>query len=720
MNDLRSMSIITSDPEEAGRQAVLLRFRVEDIQHLGRSDLLLAQSLAGHGDVWGRWKTSTFLAPGSMGNYVRDIDLGQRLRDKLLNEPAIEKSTGELIDDGVLLLTRLALVTRLIGSGGRGHSRTMRLKPSSIAQQLYRDWPKIIARAIRRRAARSNKGGLLACLTEDDILGFNAYKPTRIQVSRLDTLVSRGVWTDAPPLPNILLTTDPSGMLSPRPPENKAVPFPPIPDSFMASIGPRALWIVEKMGPQLLHILEVLQGHFKNFDWSLSTAALSRRIQRCIADYMLEYGWKDDAGKPLMPPFSLTTAMSRGHVVDTCEWPPRNWEHIVTLSVTLQAAHLFITLLACAGRVGEVETLQRDCIRVERDGNNYLRGFTYKLSGILFGDERPWPAPDILRHCLGQQSRLAALWDWLPESFYVDELPQTPRYGSALWISLGVTGNARKEGARLNITNALMFFAERVSLDPAPGGKNLHPHRFRKTVGRLAGVALFNSPLVLKRLFGHKTIEMTLHYILCDPGIREEAEKVLRELRIMHCSEALEEIHLALQNGQSLPANGGPGAARLVSAVTSEMKRIEASGRVWADGSAYDLAYLLTAQGQGWRLIKENIICSKAPGEDGICQKQRTKGEPNTANCQPECINRIVLGTQRRDTELVIEQYLDIARQARDDCQWLVLAGVMENLREELESFAELKERYLADPDVQLLFELCGQPIRVDDVEEVK
>ena len=212
---------------------------------------------------------------------------------------------------------------------------------------------------------------------------------------------------------------------------------------------------------------------------------------------------------------------------------------------------------------------------------------------------------------------------------------------------------------------------------------------------------------------------MTLHYILSDPRIRGDAERVLRELRIMHCSEALEEIHLALQNGRSLPGNGGPGAARLVSAVTCEVKRLEASGRVWAEGTAYDLAYLLTAQGRGWRLIKENIICSKAPGEDGICQKKRVKGEPNTANCQPECLKRIVLEKQRRDTELVIEQYLDLARKARGDCQWLVLAGVMENLREELENFVELKERYLAKPDVQLLFELCGQPMRVEVVEVI-
>lgn len=136
---------------------------------------------------------------------------------------------------------------------------------------------------------------------------------------------------------------------------------------------------------------------------------------------------------------------------------------------------------------------------------------------------------------------------------------------------------------------------------------------------------------------------------------------------------------------------------------------MEKSGRVWGDGSAYDLAYLLTAQGKGWRLIKENIVCSKAPGEDGLCQKTRSKGEPNTANCQPECDNRIVLMRHRRDSEQVIEQYLDIARQARDDGQLLVLASVVSNVREELENFADLKEKYLSNPEVQSLFALCDE-----------
>ncbi len=92
-----------------------------------------------------------------------------------------------------------------------------------------------------------------------------------------------------------------------------------------------------------------------------------------------------------------------------------------------------------------------------------------------------------------------------------------------------------------------------------------------------------------------------------------------------------------------------------------------------------------------------------------MCQQKRSKGEPNTSNCKPECDNRIVLMRRRRDIEAMIEQYLDIARQAMEDGQVLVLAHTMDNLREELDAFPDLKEKYLADPAVQSLLAYCEE-----------
>ena len=253
------------------------------------------------------------------------------------------------------------------------------------------------------------------------------------------------------------------------------------------------------------------------------------------------------------------------------------------------------------------------------------------------------------------------------------------------------------------------MLAERVGMNPRPGGINLHAHRFRKTIGRLAGVALFNSPLVLKRLFGHKSIEMTLRYILCDEDVRTQAETVLRELRILHCAEALEEVREALAKGIPLPGHSGAPAARMVEAVKDHEARLAKSSRIWEDGSAYELAYLMTAAGQGWRFIQKNIVCTKVPGEDGLCRKKRKRGEPDTSNCKTECSNRIVLALERRDAEEVLDSYLDIARQARDDEQYLVFYEAMQRFAEELDAFQDIKARYSADPEVNSLLTACQE-----------
>lgn len=710
MNAPNETRNLHAEAEEESRMAVLQRFSPEDIHTLGRDDLIAAQMLAGHGDTWGIWQTPK--AFGQLQKFRRKIAIADRLRSYLAKE-AITCSVDLQVDEGVLVLTRLALLMRMVPSSKNKGSAVWftRPKPSSIAQKLYCGLPQLAARAIARRLAAPDANGFFSCLTDADQREFTAYRFLRTELERLNTLLARGLWNDAPLLPDIGRTTDPAEVPK-RPAQSRPEPHLPLPDAWLAEIGPRVLWVVQDLGPNLLCLLEGIQEAMKDLDCSMNKAYIGRDTSALIADHLTTHPWRDRAGLLLAPPFPLSTCNGK-YGADTKEWPPRTWEQVSTLSATLQAAHLFITLLACAGRIGEVATLTRACIDIARDGKGYLSGHTYKLSENLFGDARQWPAPSILCRVLGQQRRLAAAWDWLPRRLK-EGLPAAPRFGEALWVSIG--GSNASEDADISLYGALQSLINRLAMDPRPGGELVHPHRFRKTIGRLAGVALFNSPLVLRRLFGHKNIEMTLHYILCDPGIREEAEKVLRELRIMHCAEALEEIHEALRNGLPLPGNGGQGAARLVATIRNNERDLAQSGRLWTDGSAYDLACLLTMQGQGWRLIKENIVCSKAPGEDGLCQKKRSKGEPNTANCQPQCDNRIVFARKRRDVEISIEQYLDIARQARDDGQLLVLAGVMENVQDEWANFADLEQQYRPDPEVQAMLALCEEPKTVEEV----
>lgn len=707
---------LLTDPVEASRLACLQRFERAGVQNLGRDDLLAAQTLLEHGPKWGYWQTPATLAPGLTFKAKVNIDLTARLRDFLAME-GVTDAPDTLIEEGVSTLTRLGVLLRLVPSGTSSTKARRALKPVTISNFLYHKITRIAARAMRRKLESGEEAsGLFYCLTDADQHEFNAEKRSRIELERLHTLSARGQWHDVPPPPETTQTTDPSRAPYVPPPEKKPVPYLPLPDTWLEEIGPRVLWVIQELGPHLLHLLEALPESMTKLDWSLSIAAISPKLQILIAAHLAKYPWLDRAGRPLTPHFALTTANGK-HGADTLEWPPRTHEHIINLSVTLQASHLFISLLACAGRIGEVATLKRHCVAIERDGEGYLNRHTYKLSANFLGDELQSPAPPILQTCMGQQARLASAFDRLPRTLDAGQLPDTARFGDALWVSIG-TGGATGAKAEVNFNSALQTLAARLGVNPKPAGKGVHAHRFRKTIGRLAGVALFNSPLVLKRLFGHKSIEMTLHYILCDPGIREEAETVLRELRVMHCAEALEEIHHAIANNLPLPANGGAGAARLLTAVENQEAHLREQGRVWTEGSAYELACLLTGQGKGWRLISANIVCSK----DWVCSKphRHKELELDRPRCDPGCENRVVLARRRRDIEESIEQYLDIARRAQADGQLLVMAHSMENLREVLGYYADLREKYLAMPDVQAMFAFCddtGEPVASEFTE---
>jgi integrase len=703
--DHQQVFSVTSDPAAPGRIATLDQFRLEVFQHLSQADLLLAQSVAGHGGEWGVWKTSKTIYPGKLRPAFRSVDFAKRLRDFLAKETALpisEAALDSLVEDGVLHLTCLALLLRLAPTSCRSKAKNLRLKPSSLANKLYSYSPKILARAIRRKAERPGIPGLFACLTEDDVRELGQVKRLRIELERLVTLEARGWWSDLPPQPDITRTTNPRGSKQVLAPNGISGEYQPIPDEYLAEIGPRVLWLICDLGPNLLPLLEDLADCLESLDWSGMTKSKLTdaygAIPRFTTRHLCEHPWIDRAGKPLQPSFPL---MSSAKNKDKFEWPPRGFDQLRVLSATLQSAHLFLTLLASAGRIGEVATLPRSCVTTSRDGKDYIRGWTYKLSGNICGDARQWPAPVVLVQALGQQARLATVWSRLPYGTLQDGLPTAPPAHESLWLSLGSGGSASAEEPLGNSTAALQMLAKRVGMDPKPGGINLHPHRFRKTIGRLAGVTLFNSPLVLKRLFGHKSIEMTLHYILCDPDIRTEAEAVLRELRILHCAEMLEEVRDALAKGAPLPGHSGASAPRLVEAVKEHEARLATSGRLWKDCSAYDLAYMMTVNGQAWRFCQKDIICTKVPGEKG-CDKQKS-------SCKPDCGNRIVLALKQRDALEVAESYLDVARQARDDEQHLVFYAEMLRFREQLETFPDIKAQYLSNPEVQALLALCEE-----------
>lgn len=697
------------NPEIALRQAVLARFELPEIQHLEGEDLAAVQQLMGHGDTLGRWLTKGYINRVTL----KDIDLAHRIRSSLRKlEPNLyEDVHGDLISEGVTTLTRLGVLLRLVRTGvGKGFNMSRPLKGSTVALIMYEKGPVIVARAIQRAMAATTRApSLFCCLTAEDLAECYADHRLSAELDRLHILAAQGLWSDVPQKQPLLPVTDPGDLPVNRKPQHERIPFPPLDDAWLMEIGPRVLWVINELAPNLLRLLERLPEVLTQVRRE-HQSMLSGEFSSLIHEQLQREPWLDSLGRPLVPPFLFQSGAASGKAKKNTkyEWPIRNWKQVCLLATTVQAAHMFIALLATAGRIGEGATLDRSCVAMHADGEQFVHGRSYKLKHALFGEQRNWPAPAMLIRSLGQQARLAAAWDWLPVS-QTNAMPTSPQFDNQLWVSIGIQG--RGPGVAVHWGVALVELAKRLGVDPLPGGKRVHPHRFRKTAARLAGVALWNSPVVLKQLLGHRDIEMTLHYILSDPGIREEAEKVLRELRVMHCAETLQQVRDAVKAGLPTPF-GGIGGARLASAVIVHEAREQQSHRQWTTETPYDLAVEYTMNGKGWRL-GTGFICSKLPHEAGECRKGASRhgehGEPLISNCQRTCPQRIDLpeqiaqGRQQRDVEEICEGYVAIATKAYDDGQLLVAAGCLQQLNDELEGWPDIKARYEARPDVKSL-----------------
>lgn len=362
-------------------------------------------------------------------------------------------------------------------------------------------------------------------------------------------------------------------------------------------------------------------------------------------------------------------------------WPPRTWEHVKILFVTLQAAHMWIALLSMAARIQEVLNLARNCNEEYVDGEFYIEGKTYKLSECIAGEDRTWPVPKVLIKVLAQQVELVSVCETIG---HVRDGGSAPSLNGPLWTSLVSRGRARPHRPLADPGQALRRLAVRLGLSEKAGGDKLHPHRFRKTVARLVALAIVESPRVLMRLLGHGDINMTLSYILADKGLQVEIDKVARELRVMRCKEIVDSLHDSLQITDGLVFGGFGGGAmpRILEAVKDQDEKIRRSNKKWNFESAYELAVALTLNGEYYRLVRPGVVCTKSARDFAPCI------------CSSDCVNRIEEKTFLRDVLELVPLLVAQGEKALAENNLLVVANVVAQLDEELGRFLDLGQSW--------------------------
>lgn len=712
-NESISQSATARSFRNGTRSEALLIFSLESIQDLDPESTGRCQQLLGHGRVLGVWETPNMMAPHLRKN-MRRIDMRERivayLPDAIKFTPRAssdmlgqdERMTA-LLDEAVLWMSRFALLMRMAPtrSGRKGSRRP--LDVTTLAQNIYQHIACIIARAVAKRLADPHAhAGFIACLTDEDLRLIQVGR-TKVELNRIIRFHDMRLWSDAP-AKRIFEgnETNPKGAARTPPRQDKTSKFQHIPDDYMAIMGPRVLWVVQYLGPKLVDLCEKIPDLLKDVEFTSEpvNAAVSKQRLLRITEYL-----RNEA--PIeAPPFLRTKGLLRKPEGDDHQWRISNYVAVRSLAALLQSAHLWVVLLTMGGRIGEIMTLGRDCVEFARDGKCYANGKTYKLSSRIDGEERTWALPEVAVDALAQQARLVTAWERIArqERGATEGGNGTSEIdGWYLWASLGASSTSDPEKNLADANLALKWLAKRLGLSTKPGGKNLHPHRFRKTIARLVGIAIVNSPRILQLVFGHKDIQMTLYYIRSDKALAVEIEKVTRELKIMRCERVLEDMHAARERSGALPLDGygGQGALVLDRAVSSYEAALHQKGEQWGAGCAHELAEILTAGGRNWTLVSEHSICSKGPGEAGLCSKNL--GEPITSNCQSECINRIEEKTGRRDVHRIIPILVTNWKRARDDRQLLVMAGYEDQLRREMARFKDIGAALSADPDVALI-----------------
>lgn len=717
----------THGSPDVSHNAALVIVGLESIQTMDEEKTKELKSLLHHGATVDIWETPPKWLPAGKARTLLPVDIRQRILSYLpapLRAELSGRSTA-LLDRATLALTRYLILLRMAPSAtGRAQGRP--LKPSSVRAVAYTFGAQLYACALtaldaamqsesnERPSLSDYDGALLICLNLKDMEGIARLARQHVfkECQRMHLLASMGFWSDVPALKTESRSDALLGAArSNRAPELRDAHL-PLPDKYVAELASRCLWLINDLAPNLFSLGDGLRKVWEatsNNGWAWVSIRDTRR--EAVVEDLAHHVWKGSAGTSfLKPPFDVTLPAPKGFRKTEFDdepgevrWPPKNFSDFLCLISLVQSAHMCIVLLSLGGRQSEVLDLKRDCVVRAKDGRAYASGKTFKLVQSLEGEWRDWQLPEVAACAIEQQVRLAEMCEVLGS--LQTEIPEPLFAEQHLWIRTGVNRGPKEAMKPLyDINRALTTLVARIGLDVNPGGQRLRSHRFRKTVARLVALALTQAPKILMDIFGHKSLEMTLYYILTDKDLRSEIETVTRELRVMRAKDVIEKMveedtATFKLDDAPLGGYGGLAAVSLSSAVKVHQERIHRRGDDWNADSVIELAELLTLQGQAWEQVRHGVLCTKLPGEAGPCNKK--KGRPEPSKCSSRCGHRLEEEFLRNDVEGSIADSVAAYEQAIADAESLTAAHWAAQICAHVPRFPDLKAKWMANAVVQ-------------------
>lgn len=739
---------------ETTRSQALLATCAEAIQSLEARPLMPVQAMLQHGSTFGRWQTPRRWIPLAQPSLL-DIDLRARVLNFLPEgQQALVRSDDEafaavqhaakgsgasvldcfespvrrLVTASVLSLTRCLVICRMGPAGIGKKAKGRALDPSTLSRTAYHQLPQLMAIGLSKRlsALGPNEGisdaeTFFRHIAAGDLDRFPPGERLRLEVElkRMQVLAERGCWVDVPLLGGDASdVTSVAGPVEKPQPQQKPDPHLPLPDDYVAEMGRYSLWLIRDLAPLLLTAVAEIRSIWLSTDEpSVGPGRIAQRRDDAVRKLLAAHAWHNREGRPISaPPFNIrlsrtgknSRAKKRGEggattwkTEGSAGWQPRMIVDVVHLLKLVQMAHFFVVGLSMGARKSELLTLERDCLQQSANGMPYADGRTWKLVDRHDGEARDWVLPDVAMQAIEQQVRLVTLLDDIGPIAPRRDVDYSATAPVHLWAEVG-GGKANRTKPMLHTQNALRAYAQALGMSTKPGGQSLRVHRFRKSIARLAALALTQAPKVLKDVFGHKNIEMTLYYILTDKDLQVDVERVARELRVMRAKEAVAAMVAA--EAQALPNGGfgGPAAASVSKAIHVHRDRLHRRGEEWGADSAMELAEILTLQGKAWHLARPGVVCTKFPGtEAGPCNK--SKGEPESARCQSHCSHRFEEPFLRDDVDGSIRDAVAAYQAAAEREDELVQALWAGQVRLHVGRFDDLRGKWMQDPVVRLI-----------------
>lgn len=679
------------------------------------------QSLFRHGPEFGIWLTPKEWLPANHRlRYRKQADLKARIVESLRKQGEAALATSPLVETAVVSAIRYLLLLRCGPSGLGYKAKNRSLDATSISKLAHREVPELFARGIvaASKLPSPSADHLISGIDLSALRDIKTHSPKTmlIELKRMRMLRNMGFWRDVadeerPKLSELMTAEEPEAN-----PRVDTDPHLPLPDEYAALMASRSLWLSENLCDNVIEIVADLSRELDAFirrrGRAMSKATFARRAVKRLAAHV----WRDSIGQTISAvPFPLAMPkevhVRKRHRLklgdetehEPCQWPPRGARELHHLIAIIQTAHYFTVALSIGARASEALSLTRDCLRRSADGSPLITGLTFKLVERFEGEERDWDVPDAAVIAVERQARLIVVTDRF-HSAQANAKPSTElEAGDNLWGQIGVQSRDAS-GSLVNINRKLREFAQALRMDVSPGGQNIRSHRFRKTLARLVALALTQAPKLLMEIFGHKSIHMTLHYILSDSSLRAEIETVTRELKVMRGKELIEDI-VAAEQAPDEPRTAGYGgfaAVTVVSAVSAHRQRLHRNGKAWGVESAYELSELLTMKGDAWEYVRSGVICTKLPGEVGACNRKR--GRPEAGNCKVTCDHRLEEKFMRNDVDGAIADCVAHLERARAEDDSMLESYWAGQVRTHVPRFPDVKAKWMSNTVVSELF----------------